>query len=78
MYHGESERKIRELFADATKEQAEAGDQSGLHVIIFDEIDAICAQRGSDASGTYGGVYAWLHDSVLYTQTALASVVCSA
>lgn len=28
------------------------GDDSDLHVIIFDEIDAVCKQRGSVASGT--------------------------
>eukprot|EP00983_Pelagomonas_calceolata_P111924 1159832-Pelagomonas_calceolata.AAC.8 len=35
------------------------GDESDLHVIIFDEIDAICKQRGSVSSGT--GV----HDTVV-------------
>jgi vesicle-fusing ATPase len=39
---GEAERKIRELFEDAEKEMKEKGDESDLHVIIFDEIDAIC------------------------------------
>lgn len=56
---GESEKNIRELFADAEKEQKEAGINSGLHMIIFDEIDAICKQRGSVSSGT--GV----HDTVV-------------
>lgn len=28
------------------------GDQSPLHIIIFDEIDAICRTRGSVQSGT--------------------------
>jgi SpoVK/Ycf46/Vps4 family AAA+-type ATPase len=28
------------------------GDESGLHIIIFDELDAICKQRGSTNSGT--------------------------
>ena len=28
------------------------GDESPLHVIIFDEIDAICGKRGTDHSGT--------------------------
>lgn len=38
----------------------ENGDESELHIIIFDEIDAICRQRGSvGASGT--GV----HESVV-------------
>lgn len=38
---GGSEEKIRALFADAEKEQAEAGDASMLHIIIFDEMDAV-------------------------------------
>ncbi|RMX62521.1 hypothetical protein KXD40_008424 [Peronospora effusa] len=49
---GESERKIRELFSDARKDQEELGDESDVHIIIFDEIDAICKQRGSSTSGT--------------------------
>jgi len=48
---GESERKIRELFAEAEDEYEQEGDASGLHVIIFDEIDAICKQRGSSTGG---------------------------
>jgi vesicle-fusing ATPase len=28
------------------------GDESGLHIIIFDELDAICKQRGSTNNGT--------------------------
>lgn len=28
------------------------GDESGLHIIIFDELDAICKQRGSTQGGT--------------------------
>lgn len=49
---GESEKKIRDLFADAEKEQAEEGENSQLHIIIFDEIDAICKARGSTGSST--------------------------
>jgi vesicle-fusing ATPase len=51
-YVGESEAKIRELFADADADMAEFGDDSELHIIIFDEIDAICKQRGSGKDGT--------------------------
>ncbi len=51
-YVGGSEEKIRELFKDAEKEQLEMGDASGLHVIIFDEIDAICKSRGSSRDNT--------------------------
>ena len=58
-YVGASEENVRELFKDAELEQAEKGEASDLHVIIFDEIDAICKQRGSVSSGT--GV----HDTVV-------------
>ncbi len=43
---GESEENVRKLFADAEAEYAQSGDDSALHIIIFDEIDAICKQRG--------------------------------
>jgi SpoVK/Ycf46/Vps4 family AAA+-type ATPase len=33
-------------------QQKEKGDESSLHIIIFDEIDAICKQRGSQSNGT--------------------------
>ncbi|KAL1882088.1 hypothetical protein VTK73DRAFT_2497 [Phialemonium thermophilum] len=46
-YVGQSEENIRKLFADAEKEYKEKGDESGLHIIIFDELDAVCKQRGS-------------------------------
>ena len=49
---GGSEEKIRELFADAEKEQAEAGDASMLHIIIFDEMDAVMKSRGSSRDNT--------------------------
>jgi vesicle-fusing ATPase len=49
---GGSEEKIRELFADAEKEQLEMGDNSMLHIVILDEMDAICKQRGSVKDGT--------------------------
>lgn len=51
-YVGESEKNIRELFTDAEIEQEEKGDDSQLHLIIFDEIDAICKQRGTVRGGT--------------------------
>jgi len=41
-YVGEAERKIRALFEPAEKDEKENGDESELHIIIFDEIDAIC------------------------------------
>ncbi len=56
---GAAEERIRDLFKDAEAEQAEKGDASDLHIIIFDEIDAICKKRGSVQNGT--GV----HDSIV-------------
>lgn len=44
-YHGESERKVRELFAPAMNDSSE-----NLHVIIIDEVDALCKSRGSGSS----------------------------
>ncbi|XP_019749290.1 vesicle-fusing ATPase-like isoform X1 [Hippocampus comes] len=58
-YVGESEANVRKLFADAEDEQKRLGTNSGLHIIILDEIDAICKQRGSMAGST--GV----HDTVV-------------
>ncbi|KAB8345889.1 hypothetical protein FH972_022944 [Carpinus fangiana] len=53
-YVGQSEENIRKLFADAEKEYKETGEESGLHIIIFDELDAVCKQRGSGAGGGTG------------------------
>ncbi|KAG2433336.1 hypothetical protein HXX76_008400 [Chlamydomonas incerta] len=55
---GQSEENIRNLFADADAEYKAKGDASALHIIIFDEIDAICKSRGSvrDGSGVHDTV----------------------
>lgn len=53
-YVGQSEENIRKLFADAEKEYKEKGEESNLHIIIFDELDAVCKQRGSGAGGGTG------------------------
>ncbi|GBG84791.1 hypothetical protein CBR_g39167 [Chara braunii] len=58
-YVGASEENIRKLFEDAEAEQKSKGDASDLHIIIFDEIDAICKSRGSTRDGT--GV----HDTIV-------------
>ena len=47
-YVGSSEQKIRDLFKDAEDDYKTNGDKAKLHVIIFDEIDAICKSRGSN------------------------------
>ncbi|KAK9371306.1 P-loop containing nucleoside triphosphate hydrolase protein [Lipomyces kononenkoae] len=51
-YVGQSEENVRKLFADAEKEYKDKGEESGLHIIIFDELDAICKQRGSNRDST--------------------------
>uniref|UniRef100_A0A5S6QQ51 Vesicle-fusing ATPase n=1 Tax=Trichuris muris TaxID=70415 RepID=A0A5S6QQ51_TRIMR len=58
-YVGESEANIRKLFADAEEEFKRVGINSGLHIIILDELDAICKQRGSIAGSTA------VHDTVV-------------
>ena len=58
-YVGQSEENIRNLFIDAENEYKARGDDSDLHIFIFDEIDALCKSRGSVTSGT--GV----HDSIV-------------
>jgi vesicle-fusing ATPase len=58
-YVGQSEENVRNLFVDAEADYVAHGDDSELHIIIFDEIDAVCKQRGSSGSST--GV----HDTVV-------------
>jgi len=50
-YVGEAEANIRRLFEEAEEEERRLGPNSGLHIIIFDEIDAICKARGSSSTG---------------------------
>jgi vesicle-fusing ATPase len=47
---GGSEEKVRKLFADAKKEQVKMGDHSMLHIIILNEMDAICKSEGANRS----------------------------
>lgn len=49
---GESEENVRKLFDPARKDQAELGEDSPLHVIIFDEFDSIGKPRGMDSDST--------------------------
>ena len=51
-YVGQSEENIRKLFAKADRDEKKYGDESPLHVLVFDEIDAICKQRGTVNNGT--------------------------
>lgn len=49
-YVGQSEENIRMLFKDAEDEYKKKGMNSKLHMIIFDELDAIFKSRGSSSS----------------------------
>eukprot|EP00761_Pharyngomonas_kirbyi_P012824 gb/GECH01012851.1/.p1 GENE.gb/GECH01012851.1/~~gb/GECH01012851.1/.p1 ORF type:complete len:771 (+),score=155.62 gb/GECH01012851.1/:1-2313(+) len=51
-YVGSAEKRIRELFQDAQDDYDARGDEADLHLVIFDELDAICKQRGSVQGGT--------------------------
>ncbi|EFA80123.1 N-ethylmaleimide-sensitive fusion protein [Heterostelium album PN500] len=46
-YVGQPEENIRNLFKDAEIEYKQKGEDSQLHIIIFDEIDSICKTRGT-------------------------------
>ena len=49
---GESEKSLRGVFHEAQCEWNENGSGSDLHVIIIDEIDALCPARGTRTGGT--------------------------
>ncbi len=51
---GEAEKRVRDLFAPAELEYSQVGDESALHIIILDEMDAIARKRGSASSDTTG------------------------
>jgi vesicle-fusing ATPase len=53
-YVGQSEENIRNLFKDAEEEYKKLKEKSPLHIIIFDELDAICKSRGSSANAGIG------------------------
>lgn len=49
---GESESNVRKLFEEAQKDQEDENNgkgQSGLHMIVFDEIDALFKKRSGDS-----------------------------
>lgn len=45
-YVGEYEDNIRRIFEDEEEEEKRLGNNSGINIIIFDEIDEICKYRG--------------------------------
>ena len=51
-YVGKSEENVRELFKPAQKDQEKYGRDSPLHVIIFDEFDALAKPRGQGGDNT--------------------------
>eukprot|EP01083_Nonionella_stella_P204287 744836_1 len=56
-YVGQGEANVRALFNDAIMDEKEKGDKSPLHVIIFDEIDSLCKERGSNSgAGQHDGI----------------------
>eukprot|EP00760_Papus_ankaliazontas_P038140 PhM_4_TR8881/c0_g1_i1/m.100896/K06027/NSF, SEC18; vesicle-fusing ATPase len=58
-YVGQTEANIRELFSAAEAESKSKGEDSSLHIIVFDEFDSMVKQRGSTRDNT--GV----HDSAV-------------
>ena len=57
-YVGQSEENVRALFNDAKNDYNINKENADLHVIIFDEIDAICKKRG-------GGSLSAVNDTVV-------------
>lgn len=49
-YYGDSEANIRKPFEQAQADQAQYGDKSPLHILIFDEIDAIASTRRANST----------------------------
>ena len=52
----ESEHKTRDLFVDAHRDLKLYGSDSTLHVIVFDEIDAVCKRRSNHPDGIRNNV----------------------
>lgn len=53
-YVGSSEENIRNLFKEAEAEYKAKGENSQLHIIIFDELDSVFKQRGGSRSDGTG------------------------
>jgi vesicle-fusing ATPase len=52
---GQTEENIRNLFKEAEEEQKLRGIDSDLHIIIMDELDALCRVRGSSSASAAVG-----------------------
>ena len=61
MHVGESEEAVRALFYDAENEWKLRGEESSLHVVVLDEMDAIGRRRGTGG----GGAAARVQDNVV-------------
>jgi vesicle-fusing ATPase len=55
---GQSEENIRRLFVEAESDYQKFGDGSPLHLIVLDEMDALCKKRGTHQSVA-------VHDSIV-------------
>lgn len=51
-YVGKSQENLRAIFSDAQLEWDQRGEASDLHVIIIDEIDALCPPSGTRSGST--------------------------
>lgn len=51
-YVGQGAQNLRDVFTAADEEWAAQGSESDTYVFIFDEIDALCPERGSRSGGT--------------------------
>ena len=60
-YVGESEKNVRDMFAQAEEDYDQMGDNAPLHIIIIDELDAIMQARGlnhESSTRVYDGITA--------------------
>eukprot|EP00949_MAST-11_sp_MAST-11-sp1_P001507 g1507.t1 len=62
---GESEETIRKIFEPSEREWRKKGDFSALHVLIFDEIDAVCRRRSGLGAASANSGRSRVHDNVV-------------
>lgn len=73
-YLGESEKNIRALFEKAEKDLKENGASADLHVIIIDEIDAICKPRGKSDMSSAGAALDSIVNQLLTKMDGLVDI----